>query len=194
MENLTNAVIDLADHLNLRRFSALGHHGGALVVSSVGVTIPERVEKIIISGNGGPATRERTEEDVARLRRMAQRTFEPDEAGDEIIRVWKNIVRQRSPGSDVRDVVPTFIDSIETRMRPYEILEVYFFWNRMTAQENLHMPVLLIQAEHDVTVRNVEQLRDRMPNATIVKLPNCGVFMFYDCPEDCAKVVKDFLT
>ncbi len=193
MESLTNAVIDVVNHLNLEKFSVLGHHGGALVVSNLGATIPDRIDKIILSGTSGPPPVPRTEDEQARRLSLIQRKFDPDEAGDEILRIWKNIVRQRSEGAEVRDAIAPFIDSIETRMRPYEILGVYFTWDRVPAQKSLQMPVLLIQADLDAAVQNQERLLERIPNATRVTLPKCGVFVFYDCPEDCAKVIKDFL-
>lgn len=194
MENLTNAVIDVADHLKLDKFNALGHHGGALVVSNLGATIPRRIDKLILSGTSGPSQTVLSKDDKAGRLKLIQRQFDPDEAGEEILRVWKNIVRQRSADAEVRDAIAPFLDSVETRMRPYEILSVYFTWDRVPAQESLKMPVLLIQGELDAAVQNQEGLLDRIPSATRVMLPKCGVFAFYDCPEDLAKVIRDFLS
>ncbi len=193
MENLTAAIVELANHLNLGKFSVLGHHGGALVVSSLGATVPDRIHKLILSGTSGPSGVELSDEELASRLKLIEREFDPDEAGDEILRIWKNIVRQRSAGAGVRDAIPPFLDSLETRMRPYEILEVYFTWDRTPAQKSLKMPVLLMQAEFDVAVQNQERLLDVIPNATRVTIPGCGVFGFYDCPENHAKVISDFL-
>lgn len=194
MENLTRAVIDVANHLNLKKFSALGHHGGALVVSSLGATVPERIHKLILSGTSGPSEIEVTEQEKAQRLQLTKRKFAPDESGEEILKIWRNIVRQRSTGATIRDVVAPFIDSIETRMRPYEILSVYFTWDREPAQRSLRMPVLLIQGELDAAVQNQERLLDRIPNVRRVLLPNCGVFAFYDCAQESANPIKDFLS
>ncbi len=191
MERLRDAVIRLADHLKLDRFHLLGHHGGCLVVSSVAATIPDRIERVIMSGTSYP--RDLSEEEKAEIRAEVRNTLNPDWEGNEFVRIWRGIARMRSAGVEPEALVTPFLNSIRIRQRPYEAWGLLFTWDRTPAQLTMKMPVLLIQGELDEVIQNQERLLERFPNGTRITLPDCNVFMFYDRPADCAKVIEDYL-
>ena len=192
MERLRDAVIRLADHLELDRFHLLGHHGGCLVVSSVAATIPDRIERVIMSGTSYP--RDLSEEQKAGIRAEIRNTFNPDWEGNEFVRIWRGIARMRSAGVQSKDLVAPFLNSIRIRQRPYEAWGLLFTWDRTPAQLTMNMPALLIQGELDEVIQDQERLLERFPNGTRITLPDCNVFMFYNRPADCAKAIEDYLT
>ena len=191
MERLRDAVIRLADHLDVGRFHLLGHHGGCLVVSSVAATVPNRIDRVIMSGTSFP--RNLSEEEKAEIRSVDRNTFNPDWEGNEFVKIWRGIARMRSEGAEPKDLVTPFLNSLRIRQRPYEAWGLHYTWDRTPAQLTMKMPVLLIQGELDEVIKDQERLLERFPNGTRITLSGCNVFLFYDRPADCAKVIEDYL-
>ena len=59
---------------------------------------------------------------------------------------------------------------------------------------HLEQPTLLIWGEHDMAPLSVGQAAsERMPHARFAPLPGVGHFPFLECPDQCAKLIFNFL-
>lgn len=190
VDNLTAAAIALADHLDLKKFHILGHHGGALVAMNAAAKIPDRIDKTIISGSSGPKT---PEEAAAFAKSLRTRAAPIDWEGDSIGDTWDRIVAVKSDAAEIEQIMLPYIATIKNRMRPHNVYDAFLTWDRTEALNALKGPVLLIQGDRDIFVSHQERLLAIMPNATRVELKGSGPFMFYDDAENCARVVAEFL-
>jgi pimeloyl-ACP methyl ester carboxylesterase len=61
--------------------------------------------------------------------------------------------------------------------------------------DEIHQPVLLVSGDQDklVPVTDTRRVAERLPNATLRILPNCGHVPQEECPEAFQQVVSDWL-
>jgi len=191
VEEFTAVALAVVDHLNIKKCSVLGHHGGALMTMNFAYRFPERTEKIILSGTSGIKSEEEKAEFSQNLANKKKVGLDKD--GQSLLLAWQRYVAYM-PNAEINDVLRPFLNSVMTRMRPYDAHHAVLKWNRQTALENLNVPVLLLQGMLDEFVSHQENLLDIIPNAERKVIKDGGAFLFFDKAKQCAELIDTFLS
>lgn len=191
VEEFTDVALALVNHLNIEKCNVLGHHGGALMTMNFAYRFPERTEKIILSGTSGMKTEEEQVEFSQSLENKKKVGL--DKGGQSLLLAWQRYVAYM-PDAEVNDVLRPFLNSVMTRMRPYDAHHAVLKWDRKPALENLRVPVLLLQGMQDEFVSHQKNLLNIIPNAERKVIEESGAFLFFDKAKECAKIIDAFLT
>ncbi len=190
VEEFTDATLAVVDHLNIDKCSVVGHHGGALITMNFAYRFPERTDKIILSGTSGLKSEE--EKVVFSENLENKKKVELDKSGQSLLLAWQRYVAYM-PNADTTDILRPFMNSVMTRMRPYDAHHAVLKWDRQVALENLNVPVLLLQGMKDEFVSHQEHLLDIIPNAKRQVIEDGGAFLFFDKAKECAAIIHKFL-
>ncbi|MDB4293578.1 alpha/beta hydrolase [Maribacter sp.] len=190
VEEFTAVALAVLDHLNIKKCSVLGHHGGALITMNFAHQFPERTEKIILSGTSG--IKSEAEKTAFSERLATKKKVDLDKDGQSLLLAWQRYVAYM-PDAEINDVLRPFLNSVMTRIRPYDAHHAVLKWNRQPALENLGVPVLLLQGMLDEFVSHQENLLEIIPNAERKVIKDGGAFLFFDRPEICSKLIAEFL-
>ncbi len=190
VEEFTDATLAVVDHLNIDKCSVVGHHGGALITMNFAYRFPERTDKIILSGTSGLKSEE--EKVVFSENLENKKKVELDKSGQSLLLAWQRYVAYM-PNADTTDILRPFMNSVMTRMRPYDAHHAVLKWDRKVALENLNVPVLLLQGMKDEFVSHQEHLLDIIPNAKRQVIEDGGAFLFFDKAKECAAIIHEFL-
>lgn len=190
VEEYTAAALAVLDHLEIKKCSLLGHHGGALLAMNIAYGQPERVNKVILSGTSGPKTAEETAQFKSSLNLKKKHHLERD--GQSIFDAWKRYA-DYIPHATADELLPPFLNNIMSRIRPYDAHYGVLGWDRNPALGSLDMDVLLIQGSLDTFVSRQEKLLDIIPNSERLVVENGGAFMFFGRPKESAEIIRAFL-
>ncbi|TMM58641.1 alpha/beta hydrolase [Maribacter algarum] len=191
VEEFTDVALAVVNHLNVEKCSVLGHHGGALMTMNFAYRFPERTEKVILSGTSGIKSEEEKVEFSKSLENKKKVGLGKD--GQSLLLAWQRYVAYM-PDAEINDVLRPFLNSVITRMRPYDAHHSVLKWDRQPALENLKVPVLLLQGLLDEFVSHQENLLDIIPNAERQVIEDGGAFLFFDKAKKCAKIIDTFLS
>ncbi len=191
VEEYAEAGKAVLDHLEIEKAHILGNHGGALVTMYMVAENPDRFDKVILSGTSGPKPKKKTEEFSQDLDTTLKKSHRTD--GQSLSDAWGRF-ENYLPHSHSNDILRPFLNNIITRLRPYDAHYGVLRWDRWPALEKIkHKDILVTQGLRDTFVSNQEKLLELLPNAKREVLEDAGVFMFYEAPEDAAKLICDFL-
>lgn len=191
VEEFTNSALAVIDYLNIKKCHVLGHHGGALIAMNFAYRFPKRTEKIVLSGTSGIKSDTAQKQFSQSLKNKKKVGLDKD--GNSLLLAWKRYVAYM-PNAEVNDVLRPFLNSVMTRMRPYDAHNTLLQWNRQIALENITGPVLLLQGMLDEFVNHQENLLDVIPNAERKVIEDGGTFLFFDKAKECAKIIDGFLS
>ncbi|WP_350284601.1 alpha/beta hydrolase [uncultured Croceitalea sp.] len=191
VEEFTDVALAVVDHLNIEKCSVLGHHGGALMAMNFAYRFAERTEKIILSGTSGLKTEGEKIEFSQNLK--SKKKVVLDKNGASLLLAWQRYVAYM-PQAEINDILRPFLNSVMTRMRPFDAHHSVLKWDRQIALENLHLPVLLLQGLHDEFVSHQENLLDIIPNVEREIIEDGGAFLFFDKAKECAEIIDKFLS
>jgi len=188
---MADHVLALADHLGVGRFSVLGSSLGGLVAALIARRAPERVDALVIVGSGSvfndPAGQPRTLQAVyangsrvfadpsletcrARLHVTCHRRPEAEDI------LLTQITAYAQPGMGA--AYKAIIDGVSaTAADPEATVHPHL--------ETLAMRSLVIVGEQDIRTSYAAHRAGaaRMPDARILRLPDCGHLPFLELPE-----------
>ena len=183
------AALAVLDELAISTTHLLGHHGGCMLATHLAVENPARIDKVVLSGGGLP------DPEVADLllNNPMTRDLPVDTGGDFLQKTWAVYRKMSAPDTPPQVSFLPFITGLRARLRPYDMHFEVLRWDYGAALERLQHETLLIKAEFDHFSGDVEGLDRQLPNSTLVELADCGPWLFYERPEACADVVRQFL-
>ena len=183
------ATQQLMTELGLSSCAILGHHGGSSVGISIAASDPEKVRGLVLSGTGI-----RTPEEVQELLATRARLDVPEDiGGDYFAQMWERY-RGLFGSHGTQDVrFKVFVSSLRAKLWPYDAHDAILKWDRKGPLSKVRCPVLLIQGELDAFVQRQAQLQEMIPGSQRRVLEDCGAFMYFERPELCASVIRDFV-
>lgn len=190
VDDYTQVISQLLDHLNVTKAHLVGHHGGALAALNLAATQPDRVEKSILSGMGPPRSQEDTEKFIASLSGNSA-TIRDDPQF--VTKTWERYVRMMSDGADVANIMKPFQAYLTSHLSSYRSILVNLRWDRREALNKVRGPVLLLKGAKDAFVGDQSPLLDMIPDSRLLEMQGCGTFMFYDKPQACADMITEYL-
>ncbi len=191
VEEFTEAALAVLEHLGIQKCSLVGHHGGALMSMNFAYRYPHKTEKVILSGTSGIKTEAEKEAFTKNL--SSKKKVVLDRQGESLLLAWQRYAAYMQDAS-LADILRPYLNSVMTRMRPYDAHHAVLKWDRQAALESLQMPVLLLQGKQDEFVSNQENLLDILPNAERKVIQDAGAFAFFDKAEDSARILHEFLS
>lgn len=189
LEELTAAVVDVLDDVGAEQTHLLGHHGGVSVTIDLSNRHPDRIEKVIQSGGG---TRSAEQLDALKNTPMT-RDLPMDTEGDFLTQTWAVYRKMSAKKTPPELTALPFVVGLQARMRPFDMHHALYRWDGETARETFTKETLLIRGTEDIYSGDVAARHAQMANSTYVEIPDGGSWLFYEQPEACAKVVREFL-
>ena len=190
LEDLTEAVVAVLDDLGADRTHMLGHHGGVSVCIDLANRHPDRVEKVILSGGGT-----RSAEQLSALKAQPMtRDLPMDADGDFLTQTWKVYRKMSAQKTPPEITILPFNVGLQARLRPYDIHQALYRWDGETARKNFTKEALLIRGLEDIYSGDVAARHAQMDNSTYVEIADGGAWLFYEQPEVCAEVIRDFFS
>ncbi len=185
------------DALHVETASIIGNSMGGYFALSFALAHPSRVRKLVLAG--GPAGSARAASPVpppqeaieARVKGSRQpgragnggTVADPSRIPDDLVELF-----------DARLAIPGGEESWRSIVRNTHPNRMTFDLHRDL--ERLRTPTLLIWGEQDridPPIPAAIAIADHLPNARLVLLPDAGHLVWFDKPDECAKLVTEFL-
>lgn len=189
MAQLTDSAVAVLDEAGIDHTHVLGHHGGVSLTFDLCHRYPDRVNKVIQSGGGT-----RTEEEFEALKKMPMtRDLPLDEAGDFLAQTWGVYRKMSAQNTPPEITMLPLVVGLQARLRPFDMHHALYRWDGDVARAKFDKETLLIKGTEDLYGGNVADRHAHMPGSTYVEIPDGGAWLFYEQPDACAKVVREFL-
>jgi len=189
IERWAGVAAELLDHLGIERAHVVGHHTGGVIALELAAAHPSRVHGLVLSST--PFT------DAGFRRARAERPpideVEPRGDGSHLAELWQR--RQGFYPPDRPDLLHAFVADAMVVLDDLEAGHTAVASYRM--EDRIHLvdrPTLLVRATDDpFAAPHAEELRERLPGATIVDVEGGMVPLPDQLPERFAEVVLAFL-
>lgn len=194
-------------HLRQERLSLLGHSWGGMLAMAYAVAHPDRVERLILVGSGGPTlefqqwfgdnieARLRPEDIEARDYWMAAARN-----GVESGKVATEMLRAIAPGYFFdRKLGLAFASSFQDGQFHPDVNDRLFAEMRSSYDlreglKDLKRPVLIVQGHQDpIGDKTAEEIRALIGGSSLVYIRRCGHFPWIEQPEAFRKAIAEFL-
>jgi pimeloyl-ACP methyl ester carboxylesterase len=176
---LVDDLIRVLDHLQIHRCVLAGESAGALPCMTVAIEHPDRVAGLVLvdgtpAAGGGRALIDGSRSDFEATVQWFVDACVP-EADSEHLRRWGRQILLRADNEAAARLLESHS---EERIAP--------------AAENIAAPTLIIHGEQDAVVppAAAEELAARIPNATLVVLPDTGHVPTLTRPEDVVDAIE----
>ena len=188
-------ALAVLDEVGIERAAVYGRSRGGMLMQELVLTAPERVSALILSGTShrGPTAVGSTD---AVNRAM---NFTPDMSREQIFETQN--VAMASPGWKERDpqafaaLMTTDLEAPPRRFAVVRQQEALSAWSSYDRLGEIRCPTLVLCGEDDgmVPPENSRQIAERIPNARLQLIPQCGHLPMLEKPEEVARLVLDFL-
>jgi len=188
IEGYSVGIIEALDALDLERFHLVGHHTGGLIAVEIATTIPERVDRLILSST--PMIDESAR--AARRNRSPIDAVSIDADGHHLAELWQR--RQAFYPEDRPDLLHRFVRdamAVDDPEAGHDAVGAY----RMEQRIDLltRRPLLLVGHEADpYAFPDLEPLASSLPQAQVATIP-AGMVPLEHAAAAFAEVVRRFL-
>jgi pimeloyl-ACP methyl ester carboxylesterase len=162
----SKVLLEALDSLGLEKPVVAGHHTGSVIASEASIIAPEKIGKLVISGM--PYWRNpNTRLEVQHGPMFAD--WAANEDGSYLVDLWK----QHGGGGryQLDTSAETFIDYLKPGPRTSSALRALFRWDSANRLPLITVPTLILCAETDGFVKNIQHVADLVPNSKLVILP-----------------------
>ena len=202
---LVEDIKELANKLNIKEFTLVGHDWGGAIAWAFGYKYPKMLKKLIIINAPHPAIFRKKIEKNAKQRRSSGYIFQLLKPGGEQSLLKNDMMGLKAAVFGTTKKKNAFTEEdkqryIETWSKPNSILcgVNYYRANRRIEQSAgiIDVPTLVIHGMKDIFVRSIvlEALPEYVKNLKIVKAENSSHWVNHDDPELVISSIKDFLS
>lgn len=189
LEELSDSALAVLDDLGVQRTHILGHHGGVSISIDLSNRYPNRIDKVVMSGGGT-----RSAEQLEALKNTPMtRDLPMDPDGEFLAQTWAVYRKMSAKKTPPELTAQPFAVGLQARLRPFDMHHALYRWDGEKAREMFSKETLLIRGKEDLYSGDVAARHKQMPNSTYVEIADGGAWLFYEQPEACAKVIRDFL-
>lgn len=191
--DLVDDVVTVLDHFEIERAIWCGLSIGGMTAMHAALSVPERVEALIVAGSSaaaeplGKRLKYRLLASAARLlgmRRLMPAVL-PIMFGRTTLREQPELVAEW--GERMASMrLPTMLNVLDTLMRRAAMVD---------GLRKIRMPALVLVGEEDRSQppERSRQIADAIPGAELVLIPEAGHLAALEQPEVVAEVIRDFL-
>jgi pimeloyl-ACP methyl ester carboxylesterase len=188
MQDFTDVIVQLLNHLNIARTHVVGTHGGGSLAVDLGTRYASMVDKLIFVGLGRGK-----DFDIEKIKNTPlTRDLPVDDEGEFLAKTWAVYRKLSAKGVSPDTTLKSFAVSIHQRQRPYDMHHAAYRWDYYKVIHTLDKPSLFLKPEYDIYSGDTEGLSKRVKNSVYKTVPGGGVFVFYEQPERIANVIADF--
>ena len=202
---LVEDIKELANKLNIKEFTLVGHDWGGAIAWAFGYKYPKMLKKLIIINAPHPAIFRKKIEKNAKQRRSSGYIFQLLKPGGEQSLLKNDMMGLKAAVFGTTKKKNAFTEEdkqkyIEVWSKPNSILcgVNYYRANRRIEQSAgiIDVPTLVIHGMKDIFVRSIvlEALPEYVKNLKIVKAENSSHWVNHDDPELVISSIKDFLS
>ena len=210
--DLAGVVRECMDAMGLEKVRAFGRHTGAIVSGELAITWPDRVEALVFSGYPFlPSDQERQEHLT-----LAQQPIGtpgglaivvPDLSGSHLTKLWhrasrrvweaKGIVPTETVSEEELDFIHDLVmDQLKGRKTVPGGFRAVFSYDSPSRLPLIKAPTLLMQptGEYEREIaRRSHGVRDYIPGAKLVTIPNEDVYTIFWRAEEMGRIVLEYL-
>jgi pimeloyl-ACP methyl ester carboxylesterase len=188
------ATVKFMDALGIRQAYLMGNHTGSVVALYIAVEHPQRVKKLIVSGEN-LTSRARVLEAIDMLKKMPMsRNVQMDEEGKFLQGAWANYKPLMAPGSPLEVRFKPFLGGLTARLRKFDAhLAAYnaMLEDRLT---KVKQPTLVFSGDRDLFFKQEEM--DAAPakyGCQTAVIRDAGSMIMWEKPAEVAEVLRKFL-
>jgi pimeloyl-ACP methyl ester carboxylesterase len=177
--------LEVLDGLGLERAHVAGGSLGGWIAAELAVHSPERIERLALLGAAGLRIPDHLATDLFLMT--------PDQVVETLYK-YPDVARRAMPAEPDID----FILAVNRDMAALARYAWAPFLNDPKLERRLHRiaaPTLVLWADEDrvLAVEHGRRYAERIPNATLRVIEDCGHAMYYERPEAFAEAVIEFL-
>jgi pimeloyl-ACP methyl ester carboxylesterase len=188
------AAVKFMDALGIKKAHIAGNHTGSIVALYVAAEHPERVNKLIVSGEN-LTSREKILETIELLKKMPMsRNLPMDEEGKFLQGAWANYKPLMAPGAPLTLRFKPFILGLTARLRKYDVHMAAYNGMLENRLPRVKQPLLIFSGDRDLFFKKEEMdaASGKFKCKTAV-IEGAGAMIMWEKPEEVAKVFLDFL-
>ncbi len=188
IEQYAADVIGMADHLGLGRFTYVGHSMGGLIGMQLGISYPERLERLVLVA---PAPADGIKFPGVAERRAHGLDLRQRHAVEESLREQVALTaRERSRDDMIREIERNFSVSDGHYEGSWRSMESIDLGDRLA---EIQTPTLVMAGAADFLLASNLKDFQRLPNATLHVFSRVSHGLPYEIAEAFSEVLADFL-
>lgn len=195
VEDYTKTIVRFMDDLGIRKANIGGNHTGSAVSMSIAVEYPNRVKKLILSGESLIGAAEiNAFLDMLKSRPMS-RDIPIDEGGRFLVEAWERY-KALAPLASLDVRFKPFVIGLAARMRPYDAhLPVFKWMAREDRLPKIKVPTLIFSGDKDIFFNRAMMLEanKRIPDCQIAIIKGGGAMVCFEKPQEVAAAFLKFL-
>jgi proline iminopeptidase len=207
LANMVGDLEALRTHLKLERIILAGHSWGGMLAMAYGAAHPDRVDRLILIGSGGPTlefqqwfftnigARLRPEDREASdyWDAAVKRGVDPDKAHLEIlVAILPGYFFDRAKALAAAASVPEDAFHYDAKRLLDEDLRKSY--DLRDALPKLSRPVLIVHGHQDpIGDKTAEDIHALLPSSTLRYINKCGHFPWIEQPEEMQSIIAEFL-
>jgi pimeloyl-ACP methyl ester carboxylesterase len=180
------AIGDFLDSMRFRQIDVLGYHAGALVAAELAVTRPKQVRQVVLVSV--PLL---TDAEREAFRRAAP-PAPPVPDGSHLPLEWRRTAEAYGPGVPADVVARAFAEKLRNGTHSTWAASAAAQYPVRERLSLVTQPVLALRPRDDLW-DTTQRLRDLIPRARYVDLPEQGPALFETAPEVVADTTREFL-
>ncbi|MBV1872223.1 MAG: alpha/beta hydrolase [Gammaproteobacteria bacterium] len=195
VELMAGDVINVIDHLGLRKVDCLGHSMGGMISQQIAIASPERVGKLILIGtsHGGP--------NQAPMKAENAQAFQVDPQASKFEKASKVLTANftaewiNANPEDYKNIVNASLAQRRSGRGIFHQMSAVMAVNHEEKLPQLSIPTLVIHGTEDqlLDYKNGQMLAEKIPNAELVTLENIGHLTWSMDEGATEKAVERFL-
>lgn len=182
----TAALGDFLDTMRFRQIDVLGHRDGALITIELAIARPKQVRRVVLASI--PVLTD-SERDLLRRSPWLQ---PPAEDGSHLAAMWRSVVEARPVGASLDALTAGFAERLRNVQGAARATDATLRYATRARLALVTQPVLVLRPKDelwDATLR----VRDLLPQARILDLPDHGRDPFDTAAETLLSPLRDFL-
>jgi pimeloyl-ACP methyl ester carboxylesterase len=189
MQDYSDTIIKLLDHLKIPKTHIVGNHGGAALAVDIATRYSSRVVKIVVAGLG------RGEElDMEAMKNTPMtRDLPVDPEGEFLTKTWAVYRKMSAKTTPPEITFQPFLASLQQRLRPYDMHHAAYRWDYYEVIDKLDKPALFLKAEEDVFSGDTKALASMVKGSQFNTISQSGVWIFLEQPGQSADLIKEYL-
>lgn len=206
MDLMVQDMENLRKHLNIEKWTILGHSFGGMLAAYYTSKHPDAVEKIIFSSSGGinmnftKYAQKRIADNLTKIQKDSVDFYAAKiNNGDNSLKT-KKLRAKYLANAYVFDKTKAPIIAERLIQANFDINSIVF-QNLINTNfdcsdkfKNFKKPVLILQGENDIiSIETAQEIKTAFPNSELITMKNCGHYGWLDAKDVYFNAVKRFL-
>jgi pimeloyl-ACP methyl ester carboxylesterase len=194
IRELGEATIKFMDALGIKQAHVAGNHTGSILALYIAVEHPNRVKKLIVSGEN-LTSRAKILETIELLKKMPMtRNLPMDDEGKFLQGAWANYKPLMAPGSATELRFKPFLGGLTARLRKFDVHMAAYNGMLEERLPKVKQPLLIFSGDRDLFFKQDEF--DAAPakyGCKTALIKDAGAMIMWEKPTQVAEVFLKFL-